>query len=60
MLWQVCAERLKGSGKRLIAGTGAESTAETIQFTLKAAESGAEAAWFSRPISTSHLLPLMC
>jgi 4-hydroxy-2-oxoglutarate aldolase len=43
-LWQVCAERLKGSGKRLIAGTGAESTAETILFTLKAAELGAEAA----------------
>jgi 4-hydroxy-2-oxoglutarate aldolase len=43
-LWLVCAERLKGSGKRLIAGTGAESTAETIQFTLKAAEAGAEAA----------------
>ena len=43
-LWQVCAERMKGSGKRLIAGTGAESTAETIQFTLKAAEAGASAA----------------
>ncbi len=44
LLWQVCADRLKGSGKRLIAGTGAESTAETIRLTQKAAELGAAAA----------------
>ena len=61
MLWQVCAERLKGSGKRLIAGTGAESTAETIQFTLKAAELGAEAAlvlppYFYKPSLTPEVL----
>jgi len=43
-IWQVCAIRLKGSGKRLIAGTGAESTAETIELTQKAAELGAQAA----------------
>ena len=42
--WQVCAEVLRGTGKRLIAGTGAETTAETIAFTQKAAELGAEAA----------------
>jgi 4-hydroxy-2-oxoglutarate aldolase len=35
---------LKASGKRLIAGTGAESTAETIALTQKAAELGAQAA----------------
>ena len=42
-IWQVCAEALKGSGKRLIAGTGAESTRETIGLTIKAAELGAQA-----------------
>jgi 4-hydroxy-2-oxoglutarate aldolase len=43
-IWQVCANRMEGSGKRLIAGTGAESTAETIELTQKAAELGALAA----------------
>jgi 4-hydroxy-2-oxoglutarate aldolase len=43
-IWKVCASRLKGSGKRLIAGTGAESTAAAIRLTNKAAELGAEAA----------------
>lgn len=43
-LWQTCAACLKSSGKRLIAGTGAESTAETIRLTQKAAELGAAAA----------------
>jgi 4-hydroxy-2-oxoglutarate aldolase len=43
-IWQICANRLKNSGKRLIAGTGAESTAVTIELTQKAAELGAQAA----------------
>lgn len=42
-IWRVCGEVLRGSGKRFIAGTGAESTAETIALTLRAAELGAEA-----------------
>jgi 4-hydroxy-2-oxoglutarate aldolase len=61
LLWQVCAARLRGSGKRLIAGTGAESTAETIRLTLKAAELGAEAAlvlppYFYKPSLTPEVL----
>ncbi len=60
-VWQTCSEKLKGSGKRLIAGTGAESTAETIEFTLKAAELGAEAAlvippYFYKPSLTPEVL----
>jgi 4-hydroxy-2-oxoglutarate aldolase len=60
-LWQVCADRLKGSGKRLIAGTGAESTAETIRLTQKAAELGAVAAlvlppYFYKPSLTPDVL----
>ncbi len=60
-LWQVCMGRLKGSGKRLIAGTGAESTAETIRLTIKAAELGAEAAlvvppYFYKPSLTPEVL----
>ncbi len=43
-IWKVCAEVLKGTGKRLIAGTGVETTAETIELTQKAAELGAGAA----------------
>ncbi len=43
-IWQVCTSRLKGTGKKLIAGTGAESTADTIELTQKAAELGAQAA----------------
>jgi 4-hydroxy-2-oxoglutarate aldolase len=36
-VWRCCAEALKGTGKRLIAGTGAETTAETIRLTQAAA-----------------------
>ena len=43
-LWHVCANLLKNSGKRLIAGTGAETTAETIALTEEAAKLGAAAA----------------
>jgi 4-hydroxy-2-oxoglutarate aldolase len=43
-IWQVCMDRMRGSGKRLIAGTGVESTAETIELTQIASELGAEAA----------------
>ncbi len=38
-----------GSGKRLIAGTGAESTAETIEKTRRAAEFGYQAALVKTP-----------
>jgi 4-hydroxy-2-oxoglutarate aldolase len=43
-IWQVCRDTLAGSGKRLIAGTGCESTAETIAMTQTAADLGAAAA----------------
>ncbi|NLE77385.1 MAG: dihydrodipicolinate synthase family protein [Chloroflexi bacterium] len=60
-IWQVCADVLRGSGKRFIAGTGAESTAETIELTLLAAELGAEATLvvpptFYRPSLTHDVL----
>jgi len=60
-IWRVCAEQLKGSGKRLIAGTGAESTLATIELTQKAAELGAEAAlvlppYFYKPSLTPEVL----
>ncbi|MBA3943880.1 MAG: dihydrodipicolinate synthase family protein [Herpetosiphonaceae bacterium] len=60
-IWQVCADVLKGSGKRLIAGTGAETTAETIHFTTTAAELGATAAlvlppYFYKPSLTHEVL----
>ncbi len=60
-LWEVCARRLEGSGKRLIAGTGAESTATTIELTQKAGELGAEAAlvlppYFYKPSLTPEAL----
>jgi 4-hydroxy-2-oxoglutarate aldolase len=42
-LWQVCGTTLSAAGKRLIAGTGAETTSETIALTHAAAELGAEA-----------------
>ena len=42
-IWRVCGEVLPKLGKRFIAGTGAETTAETIAQTLIAAECGAEA-----------------
>ncbi len=40
---KVCADVLKPAGKRLVAGTGMETTAETIWMTQKAADLGAEA-----------------
>jgi 4-hydroxy-2-oxoglutarate aldolase len=43
-IWRVCAAKMGGSGKRLIAGTGAESTAATIELTRAAADLGAAAA----------------
>ena len=43
-LWRVCAERMKNSGKIFIAGTGAETTAETIELTQTAASLGADTA----------------
>lgn len=43
-LWRVCANLLKNSGKRLIAGTGAETTTETIALTEESAKLGAAAA----------------
>lgn len=49
-IWKACSERLKGSGKRLIAGTGVESTADTIELTQKAAGLGAEAALVLPPL----------
>ncbi len=61
LIWEVCAQTLRGSGKRLIAGTGAESTAETIELTQKAGEFGAEAAlvlppYFYKPSLTAEVL----
>jgi 4-hydroxy-2-oxoglutarate aldolase len=32
-VWRCCADTLRGTGKKLIAGTGAETTAETIRLT---------------------------
>jgi 4-hydroxy-2-oxoglutarate aldolase len=43
-LWRVCGATLQRMGKHLIAGTGAETTAETISLTQQAAELGAVAA----------------
>jgi 4-hydroxy-tetrahydrodipicolinate synthase len=45
----VAAKEAAGSGKKLIAGTGAESTAETIQKTKRAAEIGYHAALVKTP-----------
>lgn len=42
-VWRVCAPILRSANKRFIAGTGAETTAETIQLTQLAAELGAVA-----------------
>jgi len=60
-IWKVCASCLKGSGKRLIAGTGAESTAATIELTQTAASLGAEYAlvlppYFYKPYLTPEAL----
>lgn len=43
-IWRCCGEHLRRSGQRLIAGTGAETTEETIALTVEAAELGATAA----------------
>jgi len=48
-LWQSCADMLRGSGKRWIAGTGVETTKETIELTVQAADLGAEAALIQPP-----------
>jgi len=45
----IAAKEAAGSGKRLIAGTGAESTAETIDRTKRAAELGYEFALVKTP-----------
>ena len=42
-IMKVCADVLKPAGKRLVAGTGMETTAQTILMTQKAADLGAEA-----------------
>lgn len=60
-IWRVCGDVLRGSGKRLIAGTGVESTAETIALTQQAAELGATAAlilppYFYKPALTHDIL----
>jgi 4-hydroxy-2-oxoglutarate aldolase len=60
-IWRVCAKVLRDSGKRLIAGTGVETTAETIELTKIAAELGAEAAlvlppYFYKPALTHDVL----
>lgn len=43
-IWELCLEVLSAAGKHLIAGTGRESTAETIELTQQAATLGATAA----------------
>lgn len=60
-IWRFCAQHMQGSGKRLIAGTGAESTAATVELTGIAAELGAEAAlvlppYFYKPSLTPTVL----
>lgn len=42
-VWKVCAPILRAGNKRFIAGTGAETTAETIELTQIAADLGAVA-----------------
>lgn len=48
-IWKVCAGSLFESGKKLIAGTGAETTSETIELTCKAASLGAVLALVTPP-----------
>ncbi len=60
-LWEMCTRRLAGSGKRFIAGAGAESTVETIKLIQKAGELGADAAlvlppYFYKPSLTPKVL----
>jgi 4-hydroxy-2-oxoglutarate aldolase len=42
-IWQVCADVLEGTSARFLAGTGMESTAETVELTQVAGEMGAQA-----------------
>ena len=42
-IWKVCAAVLEGTGTRFLAGTGAETTTETIELTCIAGEIGAHA-----------------
>ena len=60
-IWRVCTSKMIVSGKRLIAGTGAESTAATIELTQAAADLGAAAAlvgppYFFKPSFTPAIL----
>jgi 4-hydroxy-2-oxoglutarate aldolase len=60
-LWRICAPILGEADKRFIAGTGAESTAETIHLTQLAAELGADATlilppYFYKPSMTHDVL----
>jgi 4-hydroxy-2-oxoglutarate aldolase len=60
-IWQICGQAVAASGKKLIAGTGAESTRETISLTLQAARMGAIAAlilppYFYKPALTPDVL----
>ncbi len=48
-LWRTCGEVLRGCETGFISGTGAESTADTIELTLEAAQLGAEAALIIPP-----------
>jgi 4-hydroxy-2-oxoglutarate aldolase len=60
-LWKLCADVLRGSGKRLIAGSGAETTADAIELTQKAADLGATATlmlppYYYKPSMTHDVL----
>lgn len=48
-LWKICAAVVKGAGRKLIAGTGCESTTETIALTNIATDLGADAALIIPP-----------
>ncbi len=48
-IWEQCGSLLQGTGKHLIAGTGAETTAETIALTEQAVAAGATAALIITP-----------
>lgn len=60
-IWRTCAPVLQAGGKRFIAGTGAETTAETITLTQVAADLGASVAlilppYFYKPVLTHETL----
>lgn len=48
-LWKICVEIVKGADRKLIAGTGCESTVDTIWLTNLAADLGADAALIIPP-----------